>query len=45
MIPGHTPGSMGVIFPVKDGRTTHIAGLFGGSILTPGRISDEGLQQ
>ena len=45
MIPGHTPGSMGVIFPVKDGRATHIAGLFGGSILTPGRISDEGLQQ
>ena len=45
MIPGHTPGSMGVIFPVKDGRTTRIAGLFGGSILTPGRISDEGLQQ
>ena len=45
MIPGHTPGSMGVIFPVKDGGTTHIAGLFGGSILTPGRISDEGLAQ
>ena len=45
MIPGHTPGSMGVIFPVKDGRTTHIAGLFGGSILTPGRISDDGLRQ
>jgi len=45
MIPGHTPGSMGVIFPVKDGRATHIAGLFGGSILTPGRITDEGLQQ
>lgn len=45
MIPGHTPGAMGLIFPVKDGRTTHIAGLFGGSILTPGRISDEGLQQ
>ena len=45
MIPGHTPGSMGVIFPVNDGRTTRTAGLFGGSILTPGRISDEGLQQ
>jgi metallo-beta-lactamase class B len=45
MIPGHTPGSMGVIFPVKEGGATHIAGLFGGSILTPGRISDEGLTQ
>jgi metallo-beta-lactamase class B len=44
MIPGHTPGSMGVIFPVKEGRSTHVAGLFGGSILTPGR-SDEGLAQ
>jgi glyoxylase-like metal-dependent hydrolase (beta-lactamase superfamily II) len=45
MIPGHTPGSMGFIFPVKDGRTTRTAGLFGGSILTPGRITDAGLQQ
>jgi metallo-beta-lactamase class B len=45
MIPGHTPGAMGVIFPVKEGRTTHIAGLFGGSILTPGRIPDDGLAQ
>jgi metallo-beta-lactamase class B len=45
MIPGHTPGSIGVIFPVKDGGTTRTAGLFGGSILTPGRISDEGLRQ
>ena len=45
MIPGHTPGSMGIIFPIKDGSTTRVAGLFGGSILTPGRISDEGLQQ
>ena len=45
MSPGHTPGSMGVIFPVKDGRATRIAGLFGGSILTPGRISDDGLRQ
>jgi metallo-beta-lactamase class B len=45
MIPGHTPGSMGFVFPVKDGRTTRIAGLFGGSILTPGRITDAGLQQ
>ena len=44
-IPGHTPGSMGYIFPVKDGARTHIAGLFGGSILIPGRIPDEGLLQ
>jgi metallo-beta-lactamase class B len=44
-IPGHTPGSMGYIFPVKDGGRTHMAGLFGGSILIPGRIPDEGLLQ
>jgi metallo-beta-lactamase class B len=44
-IPGHTPGSLGYIFPVRDGRNTHVAGLFGGSILIPGRIPDEGLQQ
>lgn len=45
MIPGHTPGTMGLIFPVQDGRTTRTAGLFGGSILIPTRIPDEGLQQ
>jgi metallo-beta-lactamase class B len=44
-IPGHTPGSMGYVFPVKDGARTHTAGLFGGSILIPGRIPDEGLLQ
>ena len=44
-IPGHTPGALGYIFPVKDGSRTHMAGLFGGSILIPGRIPDEGLLQ
>lgn len=42
-IPGHTPGSTGFIFPVKDNGKTHIAALYGGTILTPGPISDEGL--
>jgi metallo-beta-lactamase class B len=45
MIPGHTPGSVGIVFPVKDGTTTRMAGLFGGSILIPTRIPDEGLRQ
>jgi metallo-beta-lactamase class B len=45
LIPGHTPGSLGYIFPVKDGSRTHTAGLFGGSILIPGRIADAALQQ
>ncbi len=43
-IPGHTPGSMGFIFPVKDNGKTHMAAMYGGTILTPGPISDEGLQ-
>jgi metallo-beta-lactamase class B len=43
-IPGHTPGSMGFIFPVKDNGKTHMAAMYGGTILTPGAISDEGLQ-
>jgi metallo-beta-lactamase class B len=43
-IPGHTPGSMGFIFPVKDHGKTHTAALYGGTILTPAIISDEGLQ-
>jgi metallo-beta-lactamase class B len=42
-IPGHTPGSMGYIFQVKDNGKTRIAALYGGTILTPGPISDEGL--
>jgi len=36
-IPGHTAGSMGFIFRVKDGARAHMAGLFGGSILNPQR--------
>ena len=43
-IPGHTPGSMGFIFPVKDNGKTYMAAMYGGTILTPGIISDEGLQ-
>jgi metallo-beta-lactamase class B len=45
MIPGHTAGSLGVVFPVKDSGTTHMAGLFGGSVLIPTRIPDDGLRQ
>jgi len=44
-IPGHTPGSLAFIFPVKDGRRTHMAGLFGGTILTVDRITTPGVQQ
>ena len=44
-IPGHTQGSLAYIFPVTDGGTPHMAGLFGGTILTLGRITTPGLQQ
>ena len=44
-IPGHTPGSLAYIFPVMDGGTRHMAGLFGGTILGVGRITTPGLQQ
>ena len=43
-IPGHTPGSMGYIFDVKDNGKTRVAAMYGGTILTPGIISDAGLQ-
>ncbi|MGA2715907.1 MAG: MBL fold metallo-hydrolase [Bryobacteraceae bacterium] len=36
LIPGHTPGSLGLIFPVKDAGALHMAGLFGGTILSAG---------
>jgi len=45
MVPGHTPGSMALIFPVKDGGKTHIAGLYGGTVLLTGILKDEQLQQ
>jgi metallo-beta-lactamase class B len=45
LIPGHTPGSLGFVFQVRDGRQTHTAALFGGSILLAGRIPDDGLRQ
>jgi metallo-beta-lactamase class B len=44
-IPGHTPGALGFVLPVKDGATTHTAALFGGSILLSNFISDDGLKQ
>ena len=43
-VPGHTPGSMGFIFPVKDRGKAHVAALFGGAWLTPQILSDEALR-
>ena len=35
-LPGHTPGSLGLIFPVKDGGKTHVAGMVGGGFIAQG---------
>jgi metallo-beta-lactamase class B len=43
-IPGHTPGSLAFIFPVKDKGRTRMAGLFGGTILSVDRITTPGLK-
>ena len=43
-VPGHTPGSMAFIFPVKDNGTAHTAALFGGAWLTPNILSDAALE-
>jgi len=45
LIPGHTPGALGLVFRVNDGARAHTAALFGGSILLVSRIPDEGLRQ
>ena len=38
-IPGHTPGSLGLIFPVKDGGKTHVVGMVGGGFIAQGSAS------
>jgi metallo-beta-lactamase class B len=41
ILPGHTPGTLSVIFPVKDNGTPHIAALWGGVGLNQDRASLE----
>lgn len=43
-VPGHTPGSMGFVFPVLDRGERHVAALYGGSWLTPGLLNDEAMK-
>ena len=43
--PGHTPGSMGLIFDVMDQGKRHVAAIWGGTILAVNAISTEGLQE
>jgi metallo-beta-lactamase class B len=44
-IPGHTPGSLAFIFPVKENGKTYVAGLFGGTVLTTGILTTDALKQ
>jgi metallo-beta-lactamase class B len=37
--PGHTPGTLSTVFPVKDKGTTHVAALWGGAGLNQDRES------
>lgn len=45
LTPGHTPGSMGFFFKVKDNGKTYMAALFGGTMLTATRPTPEQLDQ
>lgn len=44
-IPGHTAGSLAFIFNVRDGAARHVAGLFGGTVLSTGFVSIPALKQ
>ncbi len=44
-VPGHTPGSLAFIFPVFEGGTRHVAGLFGGTVLASSYTPMPGLRQ
>jgi metallo-beta-lactamase class B len=44
-IPGHTPGSLAFVFPVKDKGQTRMAGWFGGAVLTTGILTTDALKQ
>jgi metallo-beta-lactamase class B len=41
LIPGHTPGSLGLIFQVKERGKTHMAGIFGGGFIIWRQYSDQ----
>ncbi len=44
LIPGHTPGALALIFPVFDQGRKYMAGLFGGTVLSAGFVSADGLR-
>jgi metallo-beta-lactamase class B len=45
LVPGHTAGAVALIFPVFDKGTKHMAGLFGGTVLTAGFVTADGLRE
>lgn len=45
LTPGHTPGSMGFFFKVKDNGQTRMAAMFGGTMLTATRPTPEQFDQ
>jgi metallo-beta-lactamase class B len=45
LLPGHTPGTLGFIFPVHDQGNIRTAGLFGGIILGAGHATDTELRE
>jgi metallo-beta-lactamase class B len=44
-VPGHTPGALAYVFSVFDSGTRHVAGLFGGTVLSADYVSRSGLMQ
>jgi metallo-beta-lactamase class B len=44
LVPGHTPGALALIFAVFDHGKKYMAGLFGGTVLSAGFVSADGLR-
>jgi metallo-beta-lactamase class B len=45
LVPGHTNGALALIFQVSDKATKHTAGLFGGTVLSAGFVTADGLRE
>jgi len=44
LVPGHTNGALALIFQVSDKATKYTAGLFGGTVLSAGFVTADGLR-
>ncbi|MEO8099973.1 MAG: MBL fold metallo-hydrolase [Acidobacteriota bacterium] len=44
LVPGHTSGALALIFQVSDKGTKYTAGLFGGTVLSAGFVTADGLR-